>query len=98
MRPLLSAPTDRVRRWSRVGLGVAVALAGAASLPATAAASHNQLVMIQDGSDLNNPTAAMQEFRQLGANAVRVVVPWFAIAPNASSKKKPSFNATNPNA
>lgn len=69
-----------------------------ASLPATASASHNQLVMIQDGSDLNNPTAAFQEFRQLGANSVRVVVPWGLVAPNASSTKKPNFNATDPNA
>jgi hypothetical protein len=98
MRPTLPAPKDLVRRWSRIGLGATAALAAAASLPATAAASHTQLAMIQDGSDLNNPTAAMQEFRQLGANAVRVVVPWFQIAPSATAKKKPSFNATNPNA
>ncbi|HTU95684.1 MAG TPA: hypothetical protein VMF14_07565 [Solirubrobacteraceae bacterium] len=98
MRPHLPAAKDLVRRWSRVGLGATVALAAAAALPATAAASHTQLVMIQDGSDLSDPNAAMTEFRQLGANAVRVVVPWFEIAPNASAKKKPSFNATNPNA
>ena len=96
----LTSPASKalVRRWSRVALGAAVAVAGLASLPATAAASHNQLVIIQDGSDLNNPAAAFQEFRQLGANAVRVVVPWFEIAPSPTSKKKPNFNATDPNA
>ena len=96
----LTSPASKalVRRWSRVALGAAVGVAGLASLPATAAASHNQLVIIQDGSDLNNPAGAFQEFRQLGANAVRVFVPWFEIAPSPTAKKKPNFNATDPNA
>jgi len=41
---------------------------------------------------------AAAEFRQLGANTVRVVVPWFQIAPSAGATKKPNFNATDPNA
>ena len=96
----LTSPASKalVRRWSRVALGAAVGVAGLASLPATAAASHNQLVIIQDGSDLNNPAGAFQEFRQLGANAVRVVIPWAAVAPSPTAKKKPNFNATDPNA
>ncbi len=96
----LTSPASKalVRRWSRVALGAAVGVAGLASLPATAAASHNQLVIIQDGSDLNNPAGAFQEFRQLGANAVRVVIPWAAVAPRPTAKKKPNFNATDPNA
>jgi hypothetical protein len=98
MRLLSLAPNRLVRRWSRLGLGAVVALGAVASLPATASASHNQLVIIQDGSDLSNPSAAFQEFRQLGANAVRVVVPWFEIAPSPSAKTKPNFDATNPNA
>ncbi|MFL5863517.1 MAG: hypothetical protein ACJ780_22535 [Solirubrobacteraceae bacterium] len=98
MRQLSPAPQAFVRRWSRLALGAAVAVAGAASLPAAASASHNQLVIIQDGSDLNNPAGAFQEFRQLGANAVRVVLPWAAIAPRSTSKHKPNFNATDPNA
>ena len=98
MRQLSSAPKALVRRWSRIVLGAAVGVAGLASLPATAAASHTQLAIIQDGSDLNNPAGAFQEFRQLGANTVRVVMPWFQIAPGANSSKKPNFNATDPNA
>jgi hypothetical protein len=98
MRPFPPAPKDLVRRWSRFGLGAAVAIAGAASLPATASASHNQLAIIQDGSDLSNPSGALQEFRQLGANTVRVVMPWFEIAPSANSTKKPNFNASDPSA
>ena len=98
MRLTSPASQTLVRRWSRIALGAAVGVAGLASLPATAAASHNQLVIIQDGSDLNNPAGAFQEFRQLGANAVRVVIPWAAVAPNPTAKKKPNFNATDPNA
>lgn len=98
MHPLPSVPDGLVRRCARIGLAAVATVVGAASLPATAAASHDQLVMIQDGSDLSNPSAALQEFRQLGANAVRVVVPWFEIAPSSSSARKPSFDATDPDA
>lgn len=87
------------RRWSRLALGAAVALGGAASLPAAASANNSQIAIIQDGSDLVNAPAAMQQFRQLGATTVRVVVPWSEVAPNPTSTKKPaSFNATDPNA
>ncbi len=98
MRPLLPAPKALVRRWSRIGIGAAVAIGAAASLPAPALASHNQVAIIQDGSDLTNPAQALQQFRQLGANTVRVVMPWFEIAPDPTAKKKPNFSATDPNA
>jgi hypothetical protein len=98
MRLHPSASTASARRLSRLALGAVAAVAAVAWLPATASASHNQLVMIQDGSDLNNPAGAFEEFRQLGANAVRVVVPWGEVAPSATAKKKPNFNATDPNA
>jgi hypothetical protein len=98
MRPRFLASPPPVRRWSRIALGATAAVAAAATLPATASASHNQLVLIQDGSDLNNPAGAFQEFRQLGANGVRVVIPWAAVAPKPTAKQKPSFNATDPNA
>ena len=73
-------------------------MTGLASLPATAAASRTQLAIIQDGSDLNNPVGAFKEFRQLGANAVRVVIPWAEVAPRPTSTKRPNINATDPNA
>jgi hypothetical protein len=97
MRLPSHAPTASRRRWTRLVVGAA-AVAAVTALPAGASASHNQLVIIQDGSDLNNPTAAFQEFRHLGANAVRVVVPWSQVAPAATAKRKPNFNATDPNA
>jgi hypothetical protein len=98
MRPSLPAPQDLPRRWKRLGLGATVAAVAMAALPSAAGANSKQAVIIQDGSVLSNPSGAMQEFRQLGANTVRVVMPWFQIAPNANSTRKPNFNATDPNA
>lgn len=87
------------RRWTKLAVGAAAALAGAAFLPGTALASHSQVAIIQDGSDLANPGAAMQRFRQLGATTVRVVVPWAQLAPSPGATKPPQgFNATDPNA
>ncbi len=90
----------RPRRNSRAALALLAALAGggaAAVLPAAASANSKQLSIIQDSSDLANP-AVLYQFRQLGANTVRVVVPWAAVAPNGEGKKPTGFNATDPNA
>ncbi len=95
-RPALT--TARYRRKTTLAACATLALTAAATLPATAGASRSQIAIIQDGSDLSNAPAAMQEFRQLGANTVRVIVPWATIAPNPRSTKKPSFDATDPNA
>ncbi|MGA9859048.1 MAG: hypothetical protein WBQ18_14380, partial [Solirubrobacteraceae bacterium] len=94
----LSVTKTLTRRTTTLVLGATAALGGVAALPSAAVASHSQLAIIQDGSVLSNPTGAMQEFRQLGANTVRVVVPWANIAPGPTATKKPSFNATDPNA
>jgi hypothetical protein len=98
MPRISAAPQDLARRWSKLVLGATVALAAGSLLPATALASHSQIAIIQDGSDLSNPSAALQQFRQLGANTVRVVVPWSQVAPSPTSTRKPSFNAADPNA
>ncbi|MFZ0088708.1 MAG: hypothetical protein WAL63_04325 [Solirubrobacteraceae bacterium] len=96
--PTLSVTTGLLRRKTTLALGATLGLGAAAALPATASASRSQIAIIQDGSDLVNAPAAMQEFRQLGANTVRVIVPWATIAPSPKSTKKPSFTATDPNA
>ncbi len=96
--PRLSVITALHRRRTTLAVGASLALAVAAALPATASASRSQIAIIQDGSDLFNAPAAMQEFRQLGANTVRVIVPWATIAPSPRSTRKPSFDATDPNA
>ncbi|HEY5190332.1 MAG TPA: hypothetical protein VII87_14955 [Solirubrobacteraceae bacterium] len=73
-------------------------MTSAAALPAVASANSSQLAIIQDNLDLSNPSSAFTQFRALGANAVRVIVPWALIAPDYQATKKPNFNATDPNA
>ncbi len=88
-----------IRRLGRLAIGVALALSAAVALPAIAAASHTQLAIIEDGGDLTDPAATFATFHALGANTVRVIVPWATIAPAPTSTKEPKgFNATNPNA
>lgn len=79
-------------------LGILLALTAVAWLPSTASASHSQISMIQDGGDLYNAPATLQQFRSLGANTIRVIVPWATLAPNPFATRKPNFDATDPNA
>ncbi|HLH66300.1 MAG TPA: hypothetical protein VKV27_11400 [Solirubrobacteraceae bacterium] len=74
------------------------ALAAVAALPAPALASHTQLAIIQDGSELTNPAAALAQFRALGANTIRVVLWWSQVAPDPNSARRPRFDATDPGA
>ncbi len=89
-------------RLAAAGLTAALAATGLAVLPSVASASHSQLSMIEDYGTLNpNPAGAdntLLQYRMLGANTIRVIVPWAAIAPGATRTRKPSFNATDPNA
>ncbi|MFZ0040068.1 MAG: hypothetical protein WAK93_02075 [Solirubrobacteraceae bacterium] len=100
--PKPSLPSILRRRPLIAALSAIVAVVSLSALPSAASASHSQLSMIQDYSALNpDPSAADQtlvQFRTLGANAIRVIVPWATIAPDPSKTKKPSFNATDPNA
>jgi hypothetical protein len=96
--PRFPLTRPNARRCAALALGATVAVAGAASIPAAASANSSQIAMIQDNLSLSNPPAAFAQFRELGANAVRVIIPWSQIAPNGRSKKKPKFNATDPNA
>ncbi len=101
----LTTTTDHVRRriarlalGARVALGALVALGAIAALPAPALASHRQLAIIEDGTELTNPAATLAQFRALGANTVRVVLWWSQVAPDPNSRVRPSFDATNPGA
>ena len=58
--------------------------------PPSPSASHRQIAIIQDNSDLANAPAAMAQFRALGATTVRVFLPWSTIAPNAKKTRRPS--------
>ncbi len=76
---------------------LAVSLGAGATMPVVASASHRQIAIIQDNSDLANAPAAMAQFRALGATTVRVFLPWSAIAPNAKKTRAPKhFNASDP--
>jgi hypothetical protein len=82
-------------------IALAASLLGLLSLSAApAAASTTQMSIIQDGPQLLGDTVGtLQRFRLLGANAVRVIVPWFDITRNPTSKTRPkNFNAADPNA
>jgi hypothetical protein len=85
------------RRVLHAAAAMALSLGAGAAVPAVAAASHKQIAIIQDNSDLVNAPAAMAQFRALGATTVRVFLPWATIAPNATKTSAPkNFNATNP--
>ena len=54
-------------------IALGLTLAAATALPAAASANSSQIAILQDNSDLSNPAAAFAQFRELGANTVRVV-------------------------
>ena len=86
---------------SRCAAGVLacfVSAAGAGVLPQAASANSSQVSIIQDNTDLTNANGELAQFRALGANTVRVNIPWAYVAPHFLAKRKPNFNATDPNA
>jgi hypothetical protein len=96
--PKLFAKRPGPRRCATFALGLTLATAAPAALPAVSSANSSQVAIFQDNSDLTDPAAALAQFRELGANTVRVIIPWSMIAPHPTAKKKPNFNATDPNA
>jgi hypothetical protein len=90
-----------------VTVGRLAALAAiAASLvgPAAANATRTQLTMMEDSTQLLTQgeagrNFALDEFKALGTNIVKVRVEWRDIAPDPASRRKPSgFDATDPGA
>jgi hypothetical protein len=99
--PFTSRAAIRFPRLSgAIAVGVALAALCVLSGPTPAAASTSQIAMIQDGNHLlANPAGTLERFRLLGASTVRVVVFWYQVTKNPTSRKVPSrFNATDPNA
>ena len=89
-----------LRRLSAV-LGLASALVAIhLVMPlAPAFASGGQVAIIEDDPHmLSDPVGTLAVFRKLGASIVRVNLTWSSIAPNASSKQRPSFSAADPGA
>src|SRR4051812_45531242 len=75
---------------------VAVAVA---ALPGSAHASAEQSMTFEAPVDLANPatrTQAFDEIESFGVKSVRIVLLWQNVAPEATSRVKPGFDATDP--
>ncbi len=81
-------------------LTVVAGLVVAAGPAAPAAqASHSQFVTFEAPRDLLNPKTrnhALAQLQSLGVHALRIVLYWRDVAPSANSKRRPSFDATDP--
>lgn len=67
--------------------------------PAGAQASRNQLTYFEAPRDLRDPATmptALDEMSSLGVRAVRQVLYWRDVAPDAASRTKPDFDTTDP--
>jgi hypothetical protein len=78
-------------------------LALAAALPARAAASPNQQSMLMDDEELiysspSHVVKTLEQLSSLGVTTVKVSLVWSLIAPDASSRHRPDFDATNSDA
>jgi Cellulase (glycosyl hydrolase family 5) len=69
-------------------------------LPASASANGSQFTTVEAPSELlgGSPDAGLDTIKDLGATAIRIQVTWSQVAPDAGSKRAPSFNQTDPNA
>jgi hypothetical protein len=85
-------------------LAVLAAIAASLVSPAAANATRTQLTMMEDSTQLLTQgeagrNFALDEFKALGTNIVKVRVEWRDIAPDPASRRKPSgFDATDPGA
>src|ERR671932_1888113 len=80
-------------------LSVALCAVLAVALPGVAAASHTQSMTFEAPVDLADPAtraSAFDEISSFGVKSVRIVMLWQDVAPAASSRVKPSFDATDP--
>jgi hypothetical protein len=77
---------------------LATVAALAVQAPTPASASGGQVALFEDDVGLlQNPGPTLQELRHLGVTMVRLGVRWSFIAPNANSRTRPRFNASDPN-
>ncbi|MGH2832278.1 MAG: hypothetical protein ACRDK2_05845 [Solirubrobacteraceae bacterium] len=67
--------------------------------PAPALASHTQITFFEPEPNLLNPATRRSTFAQmktLGVSALRIVLKWHEVAPDANSPHRPHFNAKSP--
>jgi hypothetical protein len=82
-------------------LPLALALAALALLPAAGHASPRQVMTFEAPNELLDDSMrdqTLDEVRAFGVTQVRQLVYWNSFAPHATSKRKPSFKAWDPNA
>ena len=82
---------------------LAAALTALLLVPAAAQASRSQLTMMEDSTQLLARTpeareAALDEFDALGTDVVKIRVEWRDIAPDGESRRRPGFDAEDPDA
>src|SRR4051794_21722898 len=100
----LASATARMRRRPIALTLALIAMAAALISPASASAARGQLTMMEDSTQLLTLDGAardftLDKFKALGTNIVKVRVEWRDIAPDPSSRRKPTgFDATDPNA
>ena len=73
----------------------------AAALPSAAQAAKSQSMTFEAPVDLANPatrTSAFDEISSFGVRSIRIVMLWQNVAPEPSSRVKPTFDASNPDA
>jgi hypothetical protein len=88
-------------RFKLPTLAAALALATAAALPGAAQASPSQSMVFEAPTELMQsqlrlPT--LEEIHGFGVGRVRQLVYWQAFAPKPNSRRKPKFDASNPDA
>jgi hypothetical protein len=96
----ISTLSDKPRALVALALALTAGLAGLMlARPSLARASRSQVTIMEDDQAmLSDPANTLAAFRALGANTVRVQLPWSSIAPDPSSPTIPAgFNATDPN-
>jgi hypothetical protein len=78
--------------------GFAFAALHLAGTPAPALATSSQIAIIEDdGHMLSDPMGTLERFRGIGAQMVRVFLPWSAIAPDWASTTMPDgFDGSDP--
>jgi hypothetical protein len=89
-----------MRRIAPSILAVCALVAAAAfALPGSARASADQSMTFEAPVDLADPatrTAALDEIQGFGVRSLRIVLLWQNVAPDAASRVKPVFDATDP--
>jgi hypothetical protein len=88
---------SRLRAVLCCALALSAVIAGA-GVP-VAGASHGQATFFEAPAELLNPATrprAIAKLQRLGVSALRIELNWHTVAPSANSRRRPSFDATDP--